>query len=694
MSIQAPERLSFIGRDIERVDARLKVTGRATYAYEYPAEHVAYAYGIGAAVARGRITGIDSSAAQGVEGVIAVLDHTGAPRLGETNNRELLVFQSDRVSYRGQLIAAVIAESFETARDASQLVSVSYEQDEHDVVLTEDHPASFRPEHVAYRVPEVSVGDVETALAQAEITVDQAYATAAAHHMALEPHASLAIWEEDQLTVFESSQYAYEARDVIAKLFALGPEQVRVINGYVGGGFGSKGSPRPQMVIAAMASRVVGRPVKMALTRQQMFPVSGYRGPTVQRVRLGANRDGELTAFEHRAAAQTSRLHDFAEPCTTGTRTMYAAANRFDTHRLTRLDVPTPSFCRGPGEAPGFFAVESALDELAIASGVDPVELRIRNDTTRDPSTGHEYSTRNLVACLEEGARIYGWSRRRNQEAEGWRTGHGVASSMYPTYQMPSRAAIVAYPDGTFAVRLAAVDIGTGSRTALLQIAAEQLQVPLARVNVEIGDTSLPYAVGAFASLGTASWGHAVHLAGREMRQLLEGTDTIPPEGLRVEVDTAEEIQARPAKANAAFGAQFAQVSVRRHTGEVRVDRLVGVFAAGRIVNPRTTRSQLIGGMTWGISMALLEETALDPNLGEYVTSDLASFHFASCADIPRIEASWIEEDDADINPVGVKGVGEIGIVGTAAAIANAVFDATGVRVRSLPVRLDDLLGD
>jgi len=510
--------------------------------------------------------------------------------------------------------------------------------------------------------------------------------------MPMEPHATLAMWDGDGLTVYESTQNAQGTRDAIAKLFGVDRQRVRIINRYVGGGFGSKGSPRAQLVIAAMAARVVGRPVKMALTRQQMFPVSGYRSPTIQRVRLGASRDGRLVAFEHRAAAQTSRLHDFAEPCTTGTRTMYAAADRFDTHRLTRLDVPTPCFCRAPGEAPGFFAVESALDELAVALQIDPVELRITNDTATDPSTGREYSSRNLVACLREGGRLYGWAQRQNDEHDGWRTGHGVASSMYPTHQLPSRAAVTADPGGTFAVEIGAVDIGTGSATALLQIAAEQLQVPISQVTIDIGDTTLPHAVGAFASLGTASWGHAVHLAGRQMRQTLDELGEVPVGGLRVEVDTAEEMKRQPPRVSAAFGAQFASVRVNQFTGEIRVDRLLGVFAAGRIVNPRMARSQLIGGMTWGISMALHEETALDPNLGEYVTSDLASFHFAACADVPRIEASWIEEEDADINPVGAKGIGEIGIVGTAAAIANAVYDATGVRVRRLPVRLDHVL--
>ena len=353
-----------------------------------------------------------------------------------------------------------------------------------------------------------------------------------------------------------------------------------------------------------------------------MFAVSGHRSPTIQRIRLGAGRDGVLTAWEHVAYAQTSRLSEFCEPCTTGTRVMYAAASRFNTHRLVRLDVPSPGFCRAPGEAPGFFALESALDELAEVCAVDPVLLRIRNEPEVDPDSGKPFSSRNLVRCFEEGADRFGWWDRRRQRDGSRLVGHGVAASMYPTFQQPSSARARVEPDGTYAVSIAAAEIGTGALTALGQIAADALEEPVEAIRVELGDSSLPYAIGAFASLGTASWGDAVTRACRALRDELDAHDgSVPPDGLEATVDTAADLESRKDLARHAFGAQFAEVEVDADTGEVRVSRLVGVFAAGRIVNPRTARSQLIGGMTWGISMALHEKSVIDLQSGAFVTA-------------------------------------------------------------------------
>ena len=398
----------------------------------------------------------------------------------------------------------------------------------------------------------------------------------------MEPHASLAVWEDGSLLVHESSQFAHGARATIAALFGLDEERIRVVNRTVGGGFGSKGQPRPQLVIAIMAAQVTGRPVKAALTRRQMFAVSGHRSPTIQRIRLGAGRDGVLTAWEHIAYAQTSRLNEFCEPCTTGTRVMYAAASRFNTHRLVRLDVPSPGFCRAPGEAPGFFALESALDELAEVCAIDPVLLRIRNEPEVDPDSGKPFSSRNLVRCLEEGAERFGWWDRRRQRDGSRLVGHGVAASMYPTFQQPSSARARVEPDGTYVVSIAAAEIGTGALTALGQIAADALEEPVEAIRVELGDSSLPYAIGAFASLGTASWGDAVTRACRALRDELDSRDgSVPPDGLEATVDTAADLEGRKDLARHAFGAQFAEVEVDADTGEVRVSRLVGVFAAG-----------------------------------------------------------------------------------------------------------------
>jgi xanthine dehydrogenase YagR molybdenum-binding subunit len=684
-----------IGTAVERVEARAKVTGEARYAYEYDAEGVAHASIVQSTIARGEIRVVDATAALALPGVLAVISHQNAPVLGPIENGELLLFQSPRVAYRGQVVAAVVAERFEIAREAAALVKVEYDAEPHDVVLRADHPDLFKPELAAGRTAETSHGDVEAALAAADVVVDRWYSTPAAHQMPMEPHASLAAWSASGLTLYDGTQFTHGTRAAIARLFELAIEEVRVISHHVGGGFGSKGSPRPQAVIAVMAARVVGRPVKIALTRRQMFPIAGHRSPTLQRVRLGADADARLTAWEHEALAQTSTLNEFCEPATTGTRHMYAAPNRFNTHQLVRLDVPSPGFCRAPGEAPGFFATESAIDELASECGVDPVELRVRNEPEADPDSGLPFSSRGLVECLTEGAARFGWAERRSRARRDGRrlVGTGVASSFYPTFQQPSQARARVTADADYVVQIAASDVGTGARTALAQIAAEQLDVPLERVRLELGDSSLPYAIGAFGSQGTAAWGHAVDLACRRLRERLdEHGGVVPAEGLEVHADTTDELQARAPYSRSAYGAQFAEVHVDVDSGEIRVSQLLGVFGVGRVVNPVTARSQLIGGMTWGISMALLEESVLDPAFGDYVANDLASYHVAAAADVPKIEVAWLDEVDPHIGPVGAKGIGEIGIVGTAAAIANAVSHATGVRVRELPIKLEDVL--
>jgi xanthine dehydrogenase YagR molybdenum-binding subunit len=449
-------------------------------------------------------------------------------------------------------------------------------------------------------------------------------------------------------------------------------------------------------VLAAMAARVVERPVKVALTRQQLFAVAGYRTPTIQRVRLGASPDGALGAIDHDVVEQTSTLTEFAEQTALATRVMYAAPNRRTDHHVARLDVPTPSWMRAPGECPGMFALESAMDELAVACGVDPVELRVRNEPDVHPESGTPFSSRNLVACLREGAGRFGWEDRDPEPGvrrDGrWLVGTGVAASTYPAYQSPSQAEARAEPDGRFTVRVAAADIGTGARTVLTQIAADALGVGPDRVAVIIGDSALPRGSVAGGSMGTASWGTAVVRACEALSEELSRHDEVPPEGLEGRADTAAELKARADLARQAFGAQFVEARVDLGTGEIRVPRVLGVFAAGRIINPKTARSQLIGGMTMGVSMALFERSVMDRQFGDYLNHDLAQYHVAACADIVEIDAAWVEEHDAELNPMGSKGIGEIGIVGTAAAVANAVHHACGIRIRELPIQPDRLL--
>jgi xanthine dehydrogenase YagR molybdenum-binding subunit len=418
-----------------------------------------------------------------------------------------------------------------------------------------------------------------------------------------------------------------------------------------------------------------------------MFDLTGYRTPTIQRVRLGADADGRLTAICHDVFEQTSTVQEFAEQTAVVTRMMYSAPNRRTTHRLVALDVPTPSWMRAPGECPGMYALESALDELALAAGVDPIELRIRNEPEADPESGHPFSSRNLVACLREGAQRFGWNDRDPEPGarrDGpWLHGTGVASSTYPARRRGCEAHARRAADGSFLVRVAAADIGTGARTALAQIAADALEVPPEQVRVEVGDSAFGQAPVAGGSAGTASWGTAVH---RACRRLVESGED------EAHVDTTEEVEAQEQYSRHAFGAQFVEVRVNSETGEIRVPRLLGVFAAGTIVNPKTARSQFLGGMTMGLGMALHEEGILDPRFGDVVNHDLATYHVPVYADIDEIEAIWLDEDDPHLNPLGVKGIGEIGIVGTAAAVANAVHHATGVRFRRLPIRLDQVV--
>jgi xanthine dehydrogenase YagR molybdenum-binding subunit len=686
-----------VGAAVDRLEGREKVTGEARYAYEHRPDEVAYAAILQSTVAKGRIRGLDARRVLELPGVLAVLWHENAPRLHEVSDGELEILQSDRVSYRGQIVGAVIADSSETARQAERLVRFDYAPEPHDVLLRADHPGLYTPEKVNPNYPAVTAdGDFDAAFAAAEVTIDCTYTTPAEHNNPMEPHATLAIWEEGHITLYDSNQGASTVAQTVARAFGLHADAVRVIAPHVGGGFGSKGTPRPHVILAVMASRAVGRPVKLAVTRQQMFSVTGYRTPTIQRLRLGAGRDGQLTAICHDVIVQSSTIREFAEQAAIPSRMMYASPNRRTMHRVLRVDLPTPAWMRGPGETPGMYALESAMDELAIASGIDPVELRIRNDPEVDPESGRRFSSRNLVACLREGAERFGWAARDPRPAvrrDGrWLIGAGVASSTYPARRRASTATARYEPGRRYTIQIAAADIGTGARTALAQIAADALEVPLDRIDVQIGDSSFGPAQLAGGSMGNASWGSAVVKACRELRARLaaDGTDAA---ALEVRVDTSEEVAADEPMSKHSFGAQFIEARVDVDTGEVRVSRALGVFAAGRIINAKTARSQFIGGMTMGVGMALHEESVLDLEFGDYLNHDLAQYHVPANADIEAIEAVWIDEDDPHVNPMGAKGIGEIGIVGTAAAVAGAVYHATGIRVRDLPITPAKLVG-
>jgi xanthine dehydrogenase YagR molybdenum-binding subunit len=679
-----------VGSSLRRIEGREKVTGAARYAYEYDPGDVAYAVLVQSTIARGAVRAVDGSRALGLAGVSAVIWAGNAPRLAQDTEGELAVLQSARVAYRGQIVAVVVADSLETARQAQGLLQIDYAPESHDVLLREDHPDLYKPDKVnpAFAT-DTDRGDFEAAYSGAPVTVDETYRTPAQHNNPMEPHATVAHWQgEDALVVYDSNQGSSSVRRVLAETFELDPERVHVIAPHVGGGFGSKGQPRPTLVAAVMAAKVARRPVKLAATRQQMFSVTGYRTPTIQRLRLGAGSDGRLEAVAHEVYEQSSTVQEFAEQTAVATRMMYASANARTSHRLVRLDLPTPSWMRAPGECPGMFALESALDELAIAGGIDPVTLRIINDPERDPENGLEFSSRNLVACLQEGAERFGWTRRDPapgvRRAGRWLYGTGVASATYPARRQPSQAIARVSDDGNFTIEIAAADIGTGARTVLTQIAADALEVDRGRVEVRIGDSDLPQAMLAGGSMGTTSWGTAVIGVCDKLRELITGG--IPAGGAEADYDTAEDVERQAELSRHSFGAQFIEVRVDVDSAEVQVARALGVFAAGRIINPITARSQFIGGMTMGIGMALHEQSLLDPAFGDYVNHDFAGYHIPTCADIEQIEAIWIDEHDPRVNPLGAKGIGEIGIVGTAAAVANAVHHATGVRIRELPI--------
>jgi xanthine dehydrogenase YagR molybdenum-binding subunit len=695
-----------MGTPRRRVEGPAKVTGTARYAGEHPVARPVHLHPVLATIPRGRLSAIDTSGAEALDGVVAVVTARNADALADTSDRELAVLQDDEIGFRGQYVAAVLADTPETARQGADLVRVTYDEEPFRAVLDPGSDEIYAPEVVNPSFPTDSViGDPEAALRGAEVTVDATYTTATTHNNPLEPHTSIVVWEprEDgtgRFVVFDSTQGVSTTRSNVATVFGMDQADIDVISPHVGGGFGSKGTMHANVVLACLAARrVPGRPVKYPLTRQQMFSLVGYRTPTIQHVRLGARSDGRLTALVHDVVEQTSRTKEFAEQTATYSRSLYAAPHRRTTHRLDTLDVPVPTWMRAPGECPGSFAAEVAMDELAVACGLDPVELRIRNEPDGDPESGKPFSSRHLVECLRRGAERFGWSRRdpapRVRLVDGWWSGTGVAASAYPANRSPGTGATVRYHrpaaggDEHWDVEVAAADIGTGARTVLGQIAADALGVDVDTVDVTIGDTAVPPATVAGGSSGTANWGSAVVDAAQRFREKY-GSD--PEDGAEADGATPES-DASEHYAMSAFGAQFAEVLVHADTGEIRVPRMLGVFAAGRIINPTTARSQFIGGMTMGLSMALHEDSVMDPRSGHVVNHDLANYHIASCADVGDIDAEWIDEEDPYINPMGSKGVGEIGIVGAAAAVANAAYHATGVRVRSAPMLVDHFLG-
>lgn len=732
------------GRGIDRVDARHKVTGQATYAAEVAVANVAHAVIVCSTIARGKLASLDTRAAEQLPGVLAVLTPRSAPKLPTANKkggpieRVLQLLQDDQVLYNDQPIALVVADTLERAQHAAELVGVRYEAGAAAVAdLEADLASSYVPPRAGPAGDSESKrGDVEAGLAAAKVKVEATYITPVENHNPMEPHATIAVWQgDDRLTVYDSTQGIFGVRSRLATIFGLKPEQVRVINHYVGGGFGCKGSPWSHVALAALAAKVVGRAVKLVVTRQQMFSLVGHRPKTVQKVTLGASAKGKLTAIRHEVVSETSRFDEFVEPSAVQTRMLYACANVSTSHRLVRIDIPTPTFQRAPGEATGTFALESALDELAYALKLDPLELRLRNYAERDPEHDKPFSSKSLRQCYQQAAERFGWARRSpkvravrdGRNLIGW----GMATATYPARQMPSSAIARLRPDGSVLVQSGSQDIGTGTYTIMTQIAADALALPLGRVRFELGDTTFPETPVSGGSMTASSTGSAVKLAGLALRDKLSAlaaadkgsplhglspdaieaadgvllargdaarrdpyTEILKRSGQRelsAEFKTQEKEERKRYSCHS-FGAVFVEVRVDEDLGEIRVARCVAAFAAGKILNAKTARSQYLGGLIWAIGMALQEHTERDSRSARVVTRDLADYHVPVNADIPFIDVIMIHEEDPYVNELGAKGIGEIGITGASAAIANAVYHATGQRIRDLPITLDKLL--
>ncbi|KQM75359.1 xanthine dehydrogenase family protein molybdopterin-binding subunit [Xylophilus sp. Leaf220] len=712
-----------VGKSISRVDGRLKVTGQAPYAAEYHEVQAAYGWIVGSAIGKGSIASIDASAVRRMPGVLLVLTHENVARQGKGKHAKAQLVGRE-IHHYGQPVALVVARSFEQARDAAAALTVKYADDSkakgrfdrETIVDTARKPKASDPSQPV----DTAVGKFDPAFDKAEVRTDVTYTTPDQSHAAMEPHATIAEWKDGALTVHTANQMPHWAVEGLSGVLKIPKDKVRVVTPYIGGGFGGKLDVCNEAVLAALAARKLDMPVKVVQSRQQVFFNTSRRSETVQRLRLGAHRDGTLVAVGHDTWSDNLPDESTYEPAGLGTRMLYAAPNRETTHRLAVLDKVAAAAMRAPGEAVGMLALENAMDELAHSLGMDPVALRIKNEPSQDPEKKVPFSSRSLVACLEDGARRFGWSRRsaqpRQQQDGRWWVGMGVAAAVRANPLMKSKARVQLQESGNVLVQTAMTDIGTGTYTILSQIAADLLGVPLDKVKVELGDTLYPAGAGSGGSWGAGSSGSSVYDACMKIRAqlaqragmvpdkatiangaLTDGAQTVPVVDLawRGAVEAIGEVapgQNEKTHSQAGYGAHFVEVGVNMDTYEVRVRRMLGVFAAGRILNEKTARSQCIGGMIFGVGAALHEELVTDKRYGSFINHDLAEYHVPVHADIPDIEVVFLPELDEWSNPLKSKGIGELGISGAGAAVTNAIYNACGIRVRDYPVTLDKLL--
>jgi len=717
------DQLKVIGKPTDRIDGPLKTSGAAPYAYERHdvAPNPAYGYIVGAGIGKGRIAAMDLAAAQASPGVLAIVTARNAGKLGKGKFNTAKLLGGPEIDHYHQALALVVANTFEQARAAAQLVRIEYERTpgRFDLAAAKSSAPLAKPSDFG-GAPESKIGDFEGAFAAAPVQLDATYTTPDQSHAMMEPHASIAAWQGDKLTVWTANQMIDWSVGDLAKTLGIPKENVRLVSPFIGGGFGGKLWVRADALLAALGARAVQRPVKVALQRPLMINNTTHRPATIQRIRLAAGRDGKLSATGHESWSG-DLPEGQPETAANQTRLLYASAHRFTATRLAVLDLPEGNAMRAPGEAPGMMALEIAMDEMAEKLGMDPIEFRVRNDTQVDPEqAGRPFSQRRLIECLRLGAEQFGWNRRKAQPAQvrdgRWLVGMGVAAAFRNNLLMKSAARVRLGKDGVLTVETDMTDIGTGSYTIIAQTAAETLGLPLEKVLVRLGDSAFPVSCGSGGQWGGNSSTSGVYAACMKLREVIAqsagvaapdavfeggmlhaGSRTVPLAQLAADKDLVAEDFMEYGDLDkkfqqSTFGAHFVEVGVDAATGEIRVRRMLAVCAAGRILNPKAARSQVIGAMTMGVGAALMEELAVDKRHGFFVNHDLAGYEVPVHADIPHQDVIFLDETDPVSSPMKAKGVGELGICGIAAAVANAVYNATGVRVREYPITLDKLL--
>ncbi|MEO2078964.1 MAG: xanthine dehydrogenase family protein molybdopterin-binding subunit [Leeuwenhoekiella sp.] len=703
------------GNPINRVEGKLKVTGMAKYASEFNVKDLVYAQGINSTIAKGRITAVDTSEAEAQKGVLAVITFKNAEKLAQyekdlhplSTTSIQPVLQSNEVHYYGEYVGMVVAETFEQAQYAARLVKYTYEEATPDIDFEASKPKAYKPTEQS----DYSRGDVATGLAEADVTLDETYVTPIEHHHPMELHALIGSWNNGNVQAYASQQMIDNAAKTIADTFKIDKKNVRVMSPYVGGGFGSKLAAKQHVILALMASKAVGRPVQFTVTRTQMFTNTNLRQRNEQRIQIGAKKDGTLTALSHDTLSHTSTYEQYQESCGTVSKMLYKTPNNSVTHRLMPMNLQSPFAMRAPGEATGSFALESAMDEMAYKLDMDPVEFRIKNDTQVDPSNDKLFSSRLLNECLRLGAKEFGWEHRPKTPgtmSEGnWLVGYGVsgASRRAPFMKTSAKVILELKDNEVYAtLQMDATDIGTGSYTILAQTVSEYLDIPVAQVDVELGDSEYPVTPGSGGSWGAASFANgaraACEQAMKDLKAVAGATDATSTAALMqasnlntLEAEgTAEPDEEYKAHSVFSFGANFTEVWVDKDTGVFRIKRMLNVASCGKILNPKTAFGQIIGGCAMGAGMAIAERTEVEPNYGNFITRSFADYHVPVNLDMANIDVIYLPEEDKIANKMGIKGIGELGITSVAASIANAVFNATGKRMRELPLTPEKMI--